>query len=474
MHFLGFETILHLPSEAIYYFLLPILLFGSAMLLNLHQFKLQFKTISFLATFGLLLAVAFVAISLALVLGIDWGAALLFGSLISATDPIAVLALFKSLVGPKRLALIADGESMFNDATAVVVFRIVAIVVIGGSNFSHMTILSSLAEFFYVFVGSILVGSFLGYLASGILAKIENDAEVETTLTLATALLIFTATEHYLHLSGVITAVVAGLVMGNLGKARISPQVAHFVHSFWDYLGYLAVSIVFFFTTYNLDTSFLIKDFPRWLWVVLIVLFSRAFSVYLSIAISNHSRFFRDEPNIPLAWQHVLNWGGIRGVIPLVLVFSLPESYQYKEEIFIFTFATLLFTLFVNGSTVAWLLKKFKLNYSSETEDVDLVCSQLFDLETAIRRLKQNRPVGVSPATCQRQIAKWQEIEQVLIKQLNQFASLGLLKQSLQNQAFNIERGVYEKMLERSEISEAVFFDLDAQLDLQFDALEHP
>ncbi len=464
---------LELNSELTYFLLLPILLFGSALHLNFHQFRLQFKTISFLATFGLLVSITLIGGLLSVVFHWDIKTGLLFGSLISATDPIAVLALFQNLGGPRRLALLADGESMFNDATAVVIFRIMVAIVIGGENISRTTFLYSLGEFSYVFFGSILIGAFFGYLVSLVLAKIENNLLVETTLTLGATLLIFTAVEHYFYLSGVISAVVAGIFVGNLGKSRISPNVAHFVHELWDYLGFLALSFVFFFSTLHLNINFLLTSFPEWLWVMLIIMIARAASVYLSIFISNNFYFFRDEPNIPMSWQHILNWGGLKGVIPLVLVFSLPNSYEYKEVMFSFTFAALLFTLFINGSTISFLLKKLKLNLPSEIESLQYIYNSLFDLEAAINKLKKGKILGISKKEINNQITKWLDKENEILTKINQ-TSPKTYKNSLLMQSLIIERSVYEKLLDRQEISEASFYELDFQLDIQADAIEYP
>ncbi len=473
LELLHLPTELDLSSDITYFFLLPILLFGSALHLNFHQFRLQFKTISFLATFGILIAIVVTGGLVSLSLGFDIQTGLLFGALISATDPIAVLSLFKSLGGPRRLALLADGESMINDATAVVIFRILTAIVIGGEAISEETLIHSVSEFAYVFFGSLLAGALLGYLTSVVLAKIENDLVVETTLTLGAALVIFTATEHYFHLSGVISAVVAGLFVGNLGRSRISPKVAHFVHELWDYLGFLAVSLVFFFATFHLDIAFLVEIFPNWLYAVGAVLIARALSVYISVFITNHFSFFKDEPNVPLSWQHILNWGGLRGVIPLVLVFSLPDSYQYKESMFQLTFAVLLFTLFINGSTIAWLLKKLKLHLPSTMEKVQKLYDDIFDLEAAIRKLKKGNLVGIARNQVKKKITEWQEQEKTILAQINQ-VDKGHYARSLAMQSLIIERSVYEKLLEREEMSEAAFFELDVQLDIQADAIEYP
>lgn len=470
---LHIELDLHMDSEFIYSVILPLLLFGAALHLNFHQFRIHIKTISFFATFGLFVSITIIGGLLALLLNWRLIDGLLFGAIISATDPIAVLALFKSIGGPKRLALIADGESMLNDATAVVVFRILLAVAIGQQQLSHLTFLSSGTTFLYVFFGSILLGAILGYLTALLLNKIENSLIIETTLTLGASLIVFTAAEHYFHLSGVITAVVAGLFVGNFSGLRRPTVVSHFVQEFWDYVGYIAVSFVFFFATVGLDLNFLAKYYPTNFIVIISVLLARAVSVYFSSYITNTSTFFDDEPNIPLSWQHILNWGGLRGVIPLVLVFTLPDSYSPKQTVFDLTFTVLLFTLFVNGSTIAILLKKLKLHIPSFSEKVRRIHNSLFNYDEGVEKLEKAEILGISPETINERIAVWREKEKQIAVELNSLDTTHY-KNALAMQCLTIERDVFEELLMHDEMSEASFFEMDAQLDLQADAIDYP
>ncbi|MBP9798258.1 cation:proton antiporter, partial [Candidatus Woesebacteria bacterium] len=254
-HGLALESHIVLSPDVIFFVLLPILLFEGAFHINFHQFRLQFKTITAFATLGLLISIFVVAFGLSYLFGLDFGAALLFGAIISSTDPIAVLALFKHLGGPKRLALLADGESMFNDATGVVAFRVISAFILANKAFTSGAIIDGIGTFIYIFIGSILMGLLLGYLTSIFIAKVENDPLVESTLTVALALGSFTFAEHYFHLSGVITTVMAGITLSHIGRTRISPNVMHFIKELWGFLGFISVSLVFFFAAYNLNLS---------------------------------------------------------------------------------------------------------------------------------------------------------------------------------------------------------------------------
>lgn len=472
-------TGIHLPvslsPDFIYFVLLPLLLFGSAMHLNLHQFRLQFKTITFLSTFGLLLGMAVVAAGVSLAVGLPLLDAMLFGALISATDPIAVLALFKQLGAPRRLAILADGESMFNDATAVIVFRILAGVVVAKEHISSLLFISGVGELVYVFVGSIVAGAVVGYLISQFIAWIQDDPMVETTLTLVAALMAFVAIEHFLHLSGVISSVVAGLVMGNWGRSRFSASVIEFVKTFWDYLGFVAVAVVFFFSALEMDVAVIANEPAKYLLVVGIVLLARAVSVYGAFYLTNKLPFFRDEPDVPLAWQHILNWGGLRGVIPLVLVFSLPAEYLYREEILGFTLATFVFTLFVNGTTIEYLLKRLRLHYPRIEEFIIKEQEDIFRAEEAREKLRQLPKNEFNAKLCAMMETKlMQEIKDHEKALLAHAKHPGEMENSLYLQTLYLQRKILQRLFREGHISENVMFDFETQLDLHADALEYP
>jgi monovalent cation:H+ antiporter, CPA1 family len=470
----GYQPDVSLSPDLIYYLLLPMLLFEAAMHLQMHQFRLQFKTITLLATFGVLVSVAVVSTLLPLMLGIPFEAALLFGVLISATDPIAVLALFKTLGAPKRLAMLADGESMFNDATAVILFRLVAAIVVGGSVFNETTVVDGLLGFGYVFVGSIIAGAVVGYLISAVIEVIDNDAMVETTLTVGAALLSFGAMEHFLGLSGVISAVSAGIVVGNFGPSRFSAHVVEFVEKFWEYLSFIVISLVFFFSAYGIDTAPFVTQPPVWLVAVLVVLIARAASVYVSFAISNRLPMFKDEPNVPASWQHVLVWAGLRGVIPLVLVFSLPETYAYRDILLQFTLGTFIFTVFVNGLTIEGLLKRLRLHIPPNEELIVKEEMSILELEQRKEQLTHIAKGEFAKSHIGDMLFKIEKEEQVHKKRLVRLANAPEFKTSLKLQLLHYQREIVQRLFREGYIHENALFDLIAQFDMQEDALEYP
>lgn len=470
----GIENPLNLESDLIYFVLLPLLLYESAFHINFHQFQLQFKTITFISTFGVLLATACTAFLLSQFLGISVLNGLLFGAMISATDPIAVLSLFKELGAPKRLGLLAEGESMFNDATAVILFHVIASFAVAQELFATVDLAFSILDFAYVFIGSLLFGFALAYVASQFISRIKNDRLVETTLTLALALTSFVAAEHFFSLSGVIATVAAGLTMGNLGRTTISSPVISFMEELWEYVGFLAVSLVFFFAALDLDIAGILAQPYTVLLVILAVLISRAISVYASFFLTNTIPFFKNEPNVPLKWQHVMNWGGLRGVIPLVLVYSLSIEFPLREEFIAYTLATFLFTMLVNATTIRKLLMKLGLHLPKREEEIIQEETNIFSIQEAKERIEALSADEFSRVVIKDVQRSLSEKELHHQHRLAELATPRELEKSLRLEVIEIERRALLRLFEQEHISANVLNTFQTELDLQQDALEYP
>ncbi|QQS38402.1 sodium:proton antiporter [Candidatus Woesebacteria bacterium] len=463
-----------LNTDIIYMIILPILLFEAAIQINIHQFKIQFKTITFLATFGIIVSTLTVALILNIFTGMPIYAALLFGSLISATDPIAVLAIFKNLGAPRRLGLIADGESMFNDATAVILFKILLGIALGSSYFTAHTMLAGFFHFVYIFLGSMVFGVLIAFVAIWIIEKIHTDRLIEASITIVLAYTSFAAAEHFFHLSGVIACVISAVVLGNFGKAKISDKIMPFVVETWEYLGFIALSIVFFLASFTLKLNIFSLNYIFIAYAIIAMLAARSLSVYLTLLITNTTRFFRNEPNVPLSWQHVLNWGGIRGVIPLVLVFSIPPTYPYYEVIFDLTMGCLLFTLFVNALTIKPLLFKLGLHLPDRMEELAKKQNKLVHDEKLygiVGKYKQ----GVLTSDL---VGEWKQkitndknsiLSEIIIEK-----DMQTIENSLKYEALKIQKAELEKLLSIGRVGYMSAYEFEAQLDLQIDALEYP
>ena len=280
--------------------------------------------------------------------------ALLFGSLIAATDPVAVVALFRSLGVPKRLQLLIEGESLFNDGTAIVVFNLMVAIAVTG----YFNLTESIFNFFVVAGGGLIIGLVLGLLISLAISMIDNPL-IETTLTSVLAFGSYIVAEQF-HVSGVLSVVAAGIVSGNLGPSRMSPTTRILAFNFWEYAAFLANSFVFLLIGLQIDLNILLTDWNAILWAILAVLVARAASIYGLSWIG---------PGVPMRYKHILYWGGLRGAISLALALSLPASLgDQRTVVQSMAFGVVLFTLLVQGSTMKPLINRLGLIEKSKSQ----------------------------------------------------------------------------------------------------------
>ena len=228
---------LELSPDLILFVFLPTLIFESAFNLDSRLLARNLAPVLALAAPGLLLSTAIVGGMVAWLTPLDLGPALVFGALISATDPVAVIALFKEVGAPKRLVILVEGESLFNDATAIVLFGIILGVVTGGG-FSAAVVGNGILEFLFVFIGGLVVGAAIGYVMIRSIALARDEPLVEVALSTVVAYAAFIAADHYLGVSGVMATVGAGVVVGTMGSTRFAPDLRMYLHQFWEYAAY--------------------------------------------------------------------------------------------------------------------------------------------------------------------------------------------------------------------------------------------
>ena len=220
---------IELTPELILALFVPPLVFEAAFHLNFRDIQRSLPAILLLAVPGVIITTLIVGGILKFGTQLTFPVALVFGALISATDPVAVVALFRTLGVPKRLAVLIEGESLFNDGTAIVLFNLMLVVAVTG----HYTPLESLGNFLRVSIGGLAVGLVLGWLVSLLIARVD-DYLIETTLTTVLAFGSYLIAEQ-LHFSGVLAVVAAGLVNGNLGSQGMSPTTRIVLFNFWEY-----------------------------------------------------------------------------------------------------------------------------------------------------------------------------------------------------------------------------------------------
>lgn len=337
-----------LTRELIFNVFLPPLVFEAALQLRWKRFRTELPITLTLAFLGVPIAALLVAAGMHFILDWSWIGAGLFGALIAATDPVSVIATFKEMKVQPRLAMVVESESLLNDGAAAVIFGILVAIAIGGAA-GPGAIVGSL---FWTVLG----GLGAGIVVSGavlLLAGRTEDHLVEITLTTIAAYASFMLAEHF-HASGVLASLAAGLMVGNVGwMGSISDKGRPNVLSFWEYVAFLANSLIFILIGLNeMSQPIGLFAVEAGLAIVL-VLVGRAIAVYPISAI-----FSRSKLALTGAYQHVLFWGGLRGALALALALALPDSIVERHQIIVLAFAVVAFSVFAQGLTMPWLLRR--------------------------------------------------------------------------------------------------------------------
>lgn len=349
------RTDINVSPELFLGLLVPPLIFEAAFQVKAQDLFKDMTPILSLAIPGVLLTTFMVGGVLYWGTDFSLTTALLFGSLIAATDPVAVVSLFRSLGVPHRLQLLLEGESLFNDGTAIVLFNMMLTIAITG----YFNLWESILNFIVVSGGGLLIGLLLGLVISLAISIIDNSL-IETTLTTVLAFGSYILAEQF-HVSGVLAVVAAGIVSGNLGPQRMTPTTRILVYNFWEYAAFLANSFVFLLIGLQIDLNILLTDWKAVLWAILAVLVARAASIYGLSWIG---------PGIPRRYKHVLYWGGLRGAISLALALSLPVSLGEQGTIIkSMAFGVVLFTLLVQGLTMKPFINRMGLIEKSPAQE---------------------------------------------------------------------------------------------------------
>jgi CPA1 family monovalent cation:H+ antiporter len=335
--------------------LVPPLIFEAAFHIKIKDLLKDLAPILALAIPGVLITTFLVGAVVTWGTGFPIATSLVFGALVAATDPVAVVALFRSLGVPKRLQVLLEGESLFNDGTAIVIFNLMVVIAVT----QEFQLLSSIIEFIVVAGGGLAVGFLLGVILSQAIRFID-DPLIITTLTTVLAFGSYIVAEQF-HVSGVLAVVAAGLVSGNIGPRGMSPSTRNLVFNFWDFAAFMANSVVFLLIGMQINLLVLLADWQVILWAILAVLVARAVSVYGLSWIGE---------GMPMKLKNVIYWGGLRGAISLALAISLPATLgPAREEIQTMAFGVVLFTLLVQGLTMKPLINKMNLVERNEAQE---------------------------------------------------------------------------------------------------------
>lgn len=377
-----------LNSSLILNLFLPILLFESAINADISRLRSTVRPIALLAGPGVAVAAGVTAVSLKFALDQDWVPALLLGTILAITDTVSVIAVFKEVSVPSRLTTIVEGESLFNDGVALVLFTLILQVHITGS----VTLWEGVQQLVIVIVGGTVLGLALGYIAAGLLTR-SDDSLSGILLTVALALGTYQV-GHLLNVSGVVAVVVAGLMVGNVGLSRrVSASNRVTLYSFWDYAGFGVNTFIFLLIGVEVDLPTLWQTLPAVLLAILSYQLGRLLAVYPLLAIVNRV----DHP-IPMRWQHILFLGNIKGSLSMALALTLPATLSGRASLIAIVYGSVLLSLVVQGVSLPWVVKKLQISpLSSGRRQTDDLRAQLITAKAAQDELEGMLKTGIVP-----------------------------------------------------------------------------
>ncbi len=473
----------HIKPDLIIFAFLPALVFESAYALDVHAFRKNMGAVVLLAGPALVVSTVLTGLVMVLLTGSSWQwtltEALVFGALISATDPVAVVAILRECGAPKRLGVLIEGESLLNDGTSIVVFQVLLFVLIEGG-WSNVTAGGTTLDFLITVSGGLGVGLGLALIACWLVDRTFNDPMVEITITLIIAYASMVIAEGLLHVSGVMAVVTAGMWMGGPGRTHISPEVHHFLHKFWEMLAYIANTLIFFLV--GLVVAAQVEQ-ARLIDLLLVL------AAYVAVMVLRFAITFGFGPLIKLvgdpvskAETTVMSWGGLRGAVSLALALIVSQDPHIdpalREQILLVTAGVVLLTILINGSTTGRLLAKMgfaKPPLAEQVAQLTAKASVLHEVEERIEAVSQSRDLRtVSWGEVEEDIAKRrQQIDAELRKARHELGSATGAERALGfwRQALSMERQAYWWAFAHGTLDPLAARILDREIDVQLDRL---
>jgi CPA1 family monovalent cation:H+ antiporter len=459
---------IELTSELILALFVPPLIFEAAFHIEFRLLRANLLTILVLAIPGVLLTTGLVGL-------IVWSSieqmrltsALVFGALIAATDPVAVVALFRALGAPKSLTVLVEGESLLNDGTAIVIFMLLLAAAVPAGVADHaepFNALGAVLDFVRVSAGGVLIGVGLGWIVAQLIARLD-DYLIETTLTTVLAFGAYLLAER-VHVSGVLAVVGAGIVNGNIGTRGMSPTTRIVLFNFWEYLAFVANSLIFLLIGLDVNIPHIAANIFPISVAVLAVLVSRALVVYGLTWLTG-----RFQP-LALAYRHTMFWGGLRGAISLALALSLPPSFAERELVRVMTFGVVLFTLLAQGTTMQMLLRRLGLLQRAEAElEYERRHARLMATRAAQGRIQELHQQGVISAMAWQQLSPTleEQVQSALTAQQELLAEQPALRAEEREDAWReglrAQRAMLTALLRDGVLSDPIYEELVTEVD---------
>lgn len=441
--------------EVVLFLLLPVLIFEAAYHLSYEDLRRDILPLTTLAVGGLLLSTAAIAWGLTW-LGVPAQAAWLFGALISATDPVAVVSLVRNLGAPRRLGILLEGESLLNDGTAIVLFR----VLLAGA----ASVPQAGFQFVLVVAGGVLLGLGFSWVFRFLFWVTARSGLAQAGLTVVAAYSSFIVADHGLHVSGIICTMVVGLTLGKQSRLQLNRETRGAMHSIWELLALTANSLIFLAVGLSADLAKLPSMGLMIPLTLALVLLARATAVFVTIGILNRLRWARP---ISLAYQVLLTWGGLRGGLALALVLTIPTQFPYRGQLLMLATSVVLCSLLLNAMTTGPLIRWLKLNRLTEREE-------LFyrrGLRQGVRQVFAGLERGVASGALSGQLLE--ELEEKCVEQLGEATDDALTEDAFDlYQLLLAEQQIYNVELEHGRLSPRAYVSLRHAVETRLSILQ--
>ncbi len=446
-----------LTPELVLFVFLPTLVFESGLKLDSRQLIKDIAPVMMLAIPALFLSTSIIGAGIWLLFSIDLITALLFGALISATDPVAVISLFKELGAPQRLTILVEGESLMNDASAIVLFSILLGLALA-DDAASFSLAAGLLQFIKVFFGGIVVGAILGFFACSMISRMRLSTGAIISLSMGMAYGTFIIAEHYLHLSGVMAVVSSAIIFGIIGAPRLSQEKTIALGDTWEFMVFVANTLLFIFVGVSIDTATLVEHIDTISIVIILVLIARASAIYTLVPLTV---WMFKLPKISLNERHVMWWGGLKGALAIAIVLSIPDNLPGKELLINLTLGVVLFTLLVNAPSTRPLIRWLGINEMNPYEKAEFKMGIEETRASTQRLLAKFRDAKILSSASLHQVEK--QSESILKANLPESSADNRLRLVRLN-LLGVESSILNQLYHQGVIQQYTFLDLRGEL----------
>ena len=464
------SSVANINPDLILYLFLPILIFDAAYELNLHIFKKTLANATLLSAPGLIICMLLTG---ALMMGVatfipgfeswTWAFALMFGALISATDPVAVVALLHELKTSKRFSTLVDAESLLNDGTGIVCFMLF----FGAYAAEEATHASPVITFIREVGLSTLLGFLLARIVIWFITRINSEEMVQNSVIILAAYLTFILSQYYLGVSGVIALVAFGLTVTYVGKPRLKPQVNTFMEHFWELLTYIANTLIFILVGVVIAEK---VDFSWGALGVLILIYIALNFIRFAMIMLLYPVMKRLGYGLTRRESVILTWGGLRGALAMILALmvsytpAIPED--IRSQVLFFTAGIVTLTLCINATTMRALLNRLGLTHVPSARTM-----LAYLIEKSIRENSEKYLEGLKKRDAL-EGANWHKVESYMTAQPQEPAKNPQNKAMLPEIRLRVldkEKAICREIYEEGVISKPVFLRLMNSLDELYD-----